>query len=456
MEPRGAFPRACCLVSSLYVCFVFVLPVGDSAPASRVQDPAVGQFWHVTDLHLDPTYHITEDHTKVCSSSQGANASNPGPFGDFLCDSPYQLILSAFNFIKNSGQQASFMIWTGDSPPHVPVKELSTDIVINVIGNMTTTIQSLFPNFQVFPALGNHDYWPQDQLPVSTSKVYEAAANFWKPWLTEEAINTLRRGGFYSQTVPSHLSSQSLRIISLNTNLYYSPNAVTLNKTDPANQFEWLENTLNSSRQNKEKVYVIGHVPVGYLPYSRNTTAIREYYNEKLIGIFHKYSDIIVGQFYGHTHRDSIMVLADRKGNPVSSLFVAPAVTPVKSVLEKQTNNPGVRLFQYDLDDYRLLDTWQYYLNLTEANMKEEPSWKLEYILTKAYGIEDLQPKNLYDLAKQFATLDSKQFLTYYKYFFVSYDSSVICDKECKIEQICAIMNLDEASYTDCFKQYGL
>jgi hypothetical protein len=29
---------------------------------------------------------------------------------------------------------------------------------------------------------------------------------------------------------------------------------VTLNKTDPANQFEWLEKTLNSSQQNKEKV----------------------------------------------------------------------------------------------------------------------------------------------------------------------------------------------------------
>ncbi|XP_072499291.1 cyclic GMP-AMP phosphodiesterase SMPDL3A [Notamacropus eugenii] len=456
MELRGAISWACCLASSLYFCSAFVLPVGNSAPAARIQDPAVGQFWHVTDLHLDPTYHITEDRTKVCSSSKGENASNPGPFGDFLCDSPYQLILSAFNFIKSSGQQASFMIWTGDSPPHVPVKELSTDVVINVIGNMTTTIQSLFPNFQVFPALGNHDYWPQDQLPVSTSKVYEAVANFWKPWLTEEAIHTLRIGGFYSQTVPSHLSRQSLRIISLNTNLYYGPNAVTLNKTDPANQFEWLENTLNSSRQNKEKVYVIAHVPVGYLPCSRNTTAMREYYNEKLIDIFHKYSDIIVGQFYGHTHRDSIMVLSDRKGNPVSSLFVAPAVTPVKNVLEKQTNNPGVRLFQYDLHDYRLLDTWQYYLNLTEANMKEESTWKLEYILTKAYGIEDLQPKNLYDLAKQFTVLDSKQFLTYYKYFFVSYDSNIICDRECKTNQICAIMNLDQASYTDCLKQFDL
>ncbi|XP_045150238.1 acid sphingomyelinase-like phosphodiesterase 3a, partial [Echinops telfairi] len=409
-----------------------------------------GKFWHVTDLHLDPTYHLIDDHTKVCASSKGESASNPGPFGDVLCDSPYRLILSSFDFIKNSGQEASFMIWTGDSPPHVPVKELSTDTVISVIANMTATVQSLLPHLQVFPALGNHDYWPQDQLPIITNKVYNAVATLWEPWLTEEATSTLRKGGFYSQKVTTN---PSLRIISLNTNLYYSPNAVTMNQSDPANQFEWLEMTLNGSRQYKEKVYLIAHVPVGYLPFTQNTTALREYYNEKLIDIFRKYSDVIAGQFFGHTHRDSIMVLSDEKGNPISSLFVAPAVTPVKGVRQKETNYPGVRLFQYDRRDYHLLDMLQYYLNLTEANMKGESNWTLEYILTQAYGIEDLQPKSLYSLAKQFAMQDSRKFLKYYYHFFVSYDSDAICNMKCKINQICAIMNLDHISYNDCLKQ---
>lgn len=48
-----------------------------------------------------------------------------------------------------------------DSPPHVPKEELSTDIVINVIANMTHTIRQFFPELPVYPALGNHDYWPQ-------------------------------------------------------------------------------------------------------------------------------------------------------------------------------------------------------------------------------------------------------------------------------------------------------
>uniref|UniRef100_A0A8C5K3B9 Acid sphingomyelinase-like phosphodiesterase n=1 Tax=Jaculus jaculus TaxID=51337 RepID=A0A8C5K3B9_JACJA len=411
------------------------------------------QFWHVTDLHLDPTYHITDDHTKVCASSKGANASNPGPFGDVLCDSPYQLILSAFDFIKNSGEEASFMIWTGDSPPHVPVPELSTDTVINVITNMTTTVQSLFPDLQVFPALGNHDYWPQDQLPIASSKVYNAVANLWKPWLDEEAVSTLRKGGFYSQKVTSN---PNLRIISLNTNLYYGPNVMTLNKTDPANQFEWLESTLNHSQHNNEKVYIIAHVPVGYLPYSSGIPAMRQCYNEKLVNIFRRYSTVIAGQFYGHTHRDSLMVLSDKEGNPVNSVFVAPAVTPVKGVSQRETNNPGVRLFRYEPGNYTLLDMLQYYLNLTEANLKGESNWTLEYILTQTYDVQDLQPQSLHRLAKHFAVPDSKQFLKYYNYFLVSYDSSITCDTKCKALQICAIMNLDNSSYMDCLKQYSI
>ncbi|KAG8540851.1 hypothetical protein GDO81_030173 [Engystomops pustulosus] len=126
----------------------------------RTQDVS-GQFWHISDLHLDYSYHLTDDRTKVCLSSKGAKASSPGIFGDFMCDSPYGLILSSIQYIKTSGQKVDFMIWTGDSPPHVPVNQLSTKMVIDVIGNMTSTIRSLLPDMLVFPALGNHDYWPQ-------------------------------------------------------------------------------------------------------------------------------------------------------------------------------------------------------------------------------------------------------------------------------------------------------
>lgn len=70
------------------------------------------------------------------------------------------------------------------------------------------------------------------------------------------------------------------------------------------------------------QVYIIGHVPVGYLPFARNVTAVRERHNERLVAIFRKYSNVIAGHFYGHTHRDSIMVLLDHHGGGFMAVCV--------------------------------------------------------------------------------------------------------------------------------------
>ncbi|KAM3931611.1 cyclic GMP-AMP phosphodiesterase SMPDL3A [Leptodactylus fuscus] len=440
-------------MGSLNVLLILLAPLATSALPVRPGDyskDVSGQFWHISDLHLDFSYHLTEDHSKVCLSSKGVNASSPGIFGDFMCDSPYSLILSSIEYIKTSVEKADFMIWTGDSPPHVPVNELSTKLVIEVIGNMTSTIRSLLPDMLVFPALGNHDYWPQDQLPVSGSEIYTAVAEFWKPWLCDEALSTFRKGGYYSQIYKANGTSHPLRIISLNTNLYYSPNKETVNITDPADQFIWLEETLKLSRQNNEKVYIIAHVPIGFLPFAAFITAMRDSFNERLVKIFRTYSDVIAGQFYGHTHRDSIMVVLDDKDKPVGSVFVAPAVTPIKSASEKDSNNPGFRLYQYDTNTYSLKDLYHYYLNLTDANLRKEAIWELEYIMTKEYNIKDLQPESLQELISRFQKPQSVDFQNYYKNYIVNFDIPEGCATVCKELQVCAMQHVDVASYINC------
>ncbi|XP_061098949.1 acid sphingomyelinase-like phosphodiesterase 3a [Conger conger] len=415
-----------------------------------IQVPGSGRFWHISDLHLDPTYHITEDRTKVCFSSQGSPALNPGLFGDYLCDSPYELIQSAFRFMREEDPNPDFMIWTGDSPPHVPAEKLSTDLVIRIISNMTHTIREFFPDLPVYPALGNHDYWPQDQLPIATNEIYQAVAKLWEPWLQPESLTTLRKGGFYSQVI-----RPNLRLVSLNTNLYYSPNKVTVNMTDPAGQFEWLVDTLDTCRQSDEKAYIIAHVPIGYLPYALETTAMREVYNERLVEIFRKYSDVVAGHFYGHTHRDSIMVLLDHEGQPVNSLFVTPAVTPFRHESEPSSNNPGLRMYYYNPHDYSLLDIWQYYMNLTEANLEKKPDWKLEYIMTKDFNIVDIQPKSLYGLAESFRAPQSETFKKYFNHFMVRYNDSIVCKGICKMEQVCSALSLDHESYLHCILKWN-
>uniref|UniRef100_A0A673YBW6 Sphingomyelin phosphodiesterase acid like 3A n=1 Tax=Salmo trutta TaxID=8032 RepID=A0A673YBW6_SALTR len=279
---------------------------------------SVWRFRHIFDLHFDPTYHVTDEYTKVCFSSKGVPASNPGLFGNFIQVAP----------------QPEFMIWTRDSPPHVPSGELSTDVVIQVISNMTQTIREFLLDMPVYPALGNHDYWPQDQLLTSTNDIYQAAAKL-------------------------------------------------------------------------------------------NTTAVRELYSERLVKIIRNYREIISGYFYGHTHRDSVMVLQDQQGEPVNSLFVTPAVTPIKSVLS-QIKVLAFHAFEI-VFFLSLKDIWQYYLNLIEANQEKRSDWKLEYVITEPFGLKDIQPHSLLQLA-----------LKVFCHFMVSYDDNIVCDGACKLTQVFA------------------
>lgn len=90
---------------------------------------------------------------------------------------------------KNSclGQPASACpLLLSDSPPHVPAAELSTQQVIDVIANTTHTIREFFPTLPVYPAVGNHDYWPQVSpllalLPQSSWKMAPGAFNIYLP-----------------------------------------------------------------------------------------------------------------------------------------------------------------------------------------------------------------------------------------------------------------------------------
>ena len=56
-------------------------------------------------------------------------------------------------------------------------------------------------------------------------------------------------GGYYTVK-----TAQGIRIVALNTNLYYTSNKQAANESDPSDQFRWLNQTLSTAQQNQEKV----------------------------------------------------------------------------------------------------------------------------------------------------------------------------------------------------------
>ncbi|XP_060573305.1 acid sphingomyelinase-like phosphodiesterase 3a [Ruditapes philippinarum] len=288
-----------------------------------------GYFWHVTDFHYDFTYH-----GRQLSCNKKNVPDNVGQFGDFWCDSPWLLVNSSVRAMADIKSDVDFVLWTGDTVLHAKNEDLSYDIYAGILDNVTDVIKTTLPNVHVYATFGNHDYFPYNQFPPYNNLLYNDTLDRWGSWLNDlSQQDNFRKGAYYTQK-----TRYGLRIVGLNTNLYYTPNKAILNYTDPADQIAWLNSTLAQARQNKEKVLVTAHIPPGvYTP--DGVIWMHLVYHEPLVSVLREFTDIIVAMHFGHDHADGFKVLKNEKGRTAVPIFVAPSVTP-----SDPSHNPAIRL----------------------------------------------------------------------------------------------------------------
>ncbi|XP_028340418.1 acid sphingomyelinase-like phosphodiesterase 3b isoform X1 [Physeter macrocephalus] len=457
-----------------------------------------GKFWHVSDLHLDPDYKVSEDPLQVCPSAGSQPVPNAGPWGNYLCDSPWILINSSIYAMKEIEPEPDFILWTGDDTPHVPNENLGEVAVLQIVERLTELIREAFPDTKVYAALGNHDFHPKNQFPAGSNNIYNQVAELWRPWLSNESIALFKEGAFYSEKLPG--PSAAGRIVVLNTNLYYSNNEQTAGMADPGQQFQWLDDVLTNASRAGEMVYIIGHVPPGFFEKTRNKAWFREGPNQEYLKVVRKHHRVIAGQFFGHHHTDSFRMFYDDAGAPISVMFLTPGVTPWKTTLPgvvNGANNPGIRVFEYDratlsLQEEQILeedqkpgfpvnfgmskwhpgenaegrDSWvfklefqkadmvTYFLNLSQANAQGAPRWELEYRVTKAYGVPDAGARSMHAALGRIAS-DHGALQRYYVYNSVSYDTRA-CDEACQAEHVCALREVAFDGYAACLRAPGV
>ncbi|KAL2084947.1 hypothetical protein ACEWY4_020465 [Coilia grayii] len=343
-----------------------------------------------------------------------------------------------------------FILWTGDDTPHVPNEDLGEEKVLSIMANLTQIIKVVFPNTKVYPALGNHDYHPKSQLPAGENYIYNQTAEMWKQWLDPQSHSLFRMGGYYTEKL---LNRAGYRIMVLNTNLYYDQNKVTENMPDPADQFAWMDKTLTDAANQKEKVYIVGHIPPGFFEKKRNKMWFRPNFNVRYLELIQKHHAVIIGQFFGHHHTDCFRMVYSPEGSPISALFLTPGVTPWKTTLPgvvDGANNPGIRIFEYDTDSLLIQDMVTYYLNLTYANVARA-RWEKEYRLTETFLVPDASPASMHRVLERMEQ-ESCMLQKYYQYNSVSYDRSV-CDAECRLDHVCATREIDEVAYGKCVNE---
>ncbi|XP_063397328.1 acid sphingomyelinase-like phosphodiesterase 3b [Mytilus trossulus] len=408
-----------------------------------------GWFWHVTDFHYDPTY---LDVALSCNR----NASARGEFGSSWCDSPWKLVTSSIEAMRDKEPNVDFILWTGDSSPHIKDNVGSHDMYRDIVRNITRELKSKFNSTPIYPVFGNHDYYPAHQFPPNNNLMYDEIYEGWKDWINDDGQKkNFQKGAYYTVQI-----STGLRIMSLNTNLYYRSDKISrmYRYSDPADQFQWMAETLEHAKNNSERVIIMSHVPPGVIA-TEKATWMYPQFNHRFNEIILEYSDTIAGLYFGHEHMDNFRI-SYKSGLPVIVHLCAPSVTPWTYIpggqgIGEPTRNPGIRLVRYDRMTGQPQEVRQYHLDFKLSNVNKVANWTLEYSMPKDYQMKDLTPTSFHGLLERMKSNGSAEFTDYAMRRYVggaSNDRRVThCSSlACKKPFICSIGNVDLAEFEFC------
>lgn len=372
---------------------------------------------HMSDIHLDPRFLVGGE--AKCTSGQCCRADSfnssvvTGPpktphtflnssslvekaqyWGNYLCDSPYSSVMSAFEAVKplNGGQDVDFTLYTGDIVTHDADWHYSHDMVTQIEQAMYDVMKRYLGRGPVFSTLGNHDSSPSDSaaahdLPEgheTFSWNYDYLSRLWQAegWFDhDEAKQVGKHYGGYSVS-----PTKGLRVISINTDFIYVNNkwnVIEYQNPDLSGTLAWLTRELYRAEKRGEVVYFIGHVSPGWdgsNALDNPTTVLTE--------IVRRFRHTIAHMFFGHSHEDffSVFYSADKHtaDEAVGHAFVGPSITPLSRV------NPSFGIYTVDADTFEVLDHDVYYTDLSRSaslvENKVGPTWKHLYSAREAYN----------------------------------------------------------------------
>lgn len=368
------------------------------APAVLPLPPPSGEtykFIHVSDIHLDTHYETGASmdckYPLCCRSSFGVTndtAKQAGYWGSpSKCDLPLRTVEA---FLKQATTlNASFVFQTGDDPSHAiwlytPETHLANS---EVLSNL---FYAYFPTTQVYPIMGNHAGFPQDQYHYGYEQwLLEGLTAMWEQWLPPQAQTTHLENAYYSIKDPA----TGVRVLGINTQMCDNMNLwLILNDTDPANHLQWLRSALYAAEQAGEAVFIIGHIPPGdHFCASTWATVYRALVN--------RFRNTIRGQFFGHTHKDQFEVVESLQTGqpPAGVVYVVPGMTSFSY------HSPCFRLYEADKSTHRILNFYTYCLDLATANTDNAtfPQFHITYDPISLYNMTDLSPASWAQLSQK-------------------------------------------------------
>ncbi|KHN72634.1 Acid sphingomyelinase-like phosphodiesterase 3b [Toxocara canis] len=410
------------------------------------------RFLQLTDIHYDRDYSAQWGNVvEKCHRKTGVPRSKLGQYGNYACHSPKSLIRNMLAAAKKVISNPDFVFWTGDSVSHLDNSNNETHVLkeLQVVSDM---VANTFPQAKILPVFGIHDSAPAGAFPDRNCSLYNNVYKLWKRWIGANNKETFLKGGYYKYQAPNNMM-----ILALNTNLYYKFNRAIptfANSDDPAEQFNFMQETLNEAQRQQRVVHVIAHTAPGAFERIPNFTWMLPKYNKRFIQLTIRYARVIKWMLFGHHHTDTFHVVKDPKTNRAMQVYLlAPAVTPWFGNLENSgSNNPSFRVFDYDSNNKELLDVKTYYVDLNQLNKNASTQWQLEYSMAQAYGINAINANTMSNALNQMKT-DDETFRKYIEYNTVRWNYSIPTGKF-RGAQLCSMEYVDFALYKSCMSNW--
>ena len=313
------------------------------------------------------------------------------------CDANIEIVKAFAKEAKKIKSKIDFILFTGDFSAH-NVWEVSQEEIIDATKITVDEItKELGKDIPIYPAIGNHEKAPPDVFFGSETILLHGLGTIFKRYLTQEAYDTFSQFGYYTMM---HKNT-NLRIISLNCIICDSMNFNLIGDSfQVVKMFKWLENVLSEAEKNKERVYLLDHIPLRSSQQTSDCTF-------RLKILLERYQNIISGLISAHTHKDEINLIKEYSNPKKYSIinYIAPGLSTYKQ------NWPSYRIYYANNETKIINDYIQMRLNLDETNKNDKPIWYISYKASEFYNVTTMNDYN--KIAK--ANVDeiyAKHFLT--------------------------------------------
>jgi len=433
-----------------------------------------GKFLIFSDIHYDAFYGTSDAFTLSKWSNKNPCSQRDAPyFSTYGCESNFNLIQSLLANAAQAYPNPDFIICTGDWTRHGADRtttntnsvQSTVDQAFHVV--LSQLLPLYFPNVTLLALppldLGNNDYESDYRLDITSLQPCLV-----QNYSTTTAADAAGSSSSYADNAITFLWSDAL------ISNHYDKNTLSQDGFDPFGQHQWLKYELTRLRQLGKRAYITGHIPpiaISYYPYEGNPLLF-ESHTRRYHTSISEFSDVIAGQFFGHTHSNELRV-SNSLPSDSPPIIIIGAVSPIYgndpgfSIVtyhqsgESEATNDTTQSYQRVQQPFVPLDLVTFHLNLKNITIiydnynntiaKFQPLFPS---LIQFLNISNLTNGQIWDLSGRFTSTingGSTEWMRYWQQWYQDDKHEPACNGNCRIKEACIIAcgNL-QATWKQC------